>query len=69
MKRMTPEKLAERAQQLADALNELATKKEQQAKVAKEWRARIKRIEEKVMMLGEAVRLKEDPVTQEELPL
>jgi hypothetical protein len=68
MKRLTDAALAARAQELADTLHELDETKEAAAKVKKTWAAKVKRIEDKARLLGEAVRLKTDVEEQLELP-
>jgi hypothetical protein len=67
MKKLSDAALAARAQELADALHELEETREAAAKVKKTWQAKITRIEDRVRLLGEAVRTKSDAPEQIEL--
>lgn len=69
MRKISDERLAQRAQELADTLHELAQVKESAGKVKKSWALKIKKLEERAALLGEAVRLKTDPDEQQELAL
>ncbi|MCK9629631.1 MAG: hypothetical protein M0R37_13700 [Bacteroidales bacterium] len=64
----TPEQLAKRAQELAEALNELQKTKEAAARARKDWKRKADALEERIAVLGAALRLKQEPIEQMELP-
>jgi hypothetical protein len=67
MRKLSDQALAARAQELADALHELEETREAAIKVKKTWQAKVTRIADRVRLLGEAVRKKEDAPEQIEL--